>query len=619
MNYRPDIDGLRAIAVIAVIVFHANLSFLGGGFLGVDVFFVISGYLITHISLNEIKNNKFSIFYFYEKRIRRLFPLLIFVLFTTIIFSYFLLLPYELKYYFQSLFATVSFSSNILFFLKSGYFDSSNAIKPLLHTWSLSLEEQFYLIFPIVLLIAVRLKKFIIIFGTIGIASFVTFIFPGMVESSFKFYMLPSRCWELILGTLLAYKHFYKIHLKILDNVSDLLGFLMVIFSFAFLDESFKYSEYVSVFPVIGTLFIINKTENSFLKNILSSKYLVSIGLLSYSLYLLHQPIFVFYRLIIGRPLSALESLYATLLTFIFSFFAFKLIEQRFRSINFRENKKSFFIIAVSFCFLAFLGFFGHLKDGFPNRTFSYRPDRFLSAFSSTSVEKSIMSKCSPSRAEICKINEGKNDNILLVGDSHAIDFLAQFDVFLKKNNHTGFISVMGGCSFLVESIDLNCKKINLEIRNVFKKIKFDKIIIIENYNSHLKAESLSQTEALKVFSNLIHHASSNNAKIYFFINRVSFLSSIETWGLSPLVDLNMLDNFEHEKILFQETFFNDLSKLNANIIFYDQKNFLCDLSFPKPCSPIEKTTLLPLYRDSNHLTPYGSKIVFDNFLKTLN
>ena len=152
MNYRPEIDGLRAIAILPVIFYHAGIEIFNGGYVGVDIFFVVSGYLITTIILKELDEGKFSIINFYERRIRRIIPALFAVMFVSIIFAYFLLLPNDIKDFSQSLVAVSTFVSNILFWRESGYFDTSSELKPLLHTWSLAVAEQFYLVFPILLI-----------------------------------------------------------------------------------------------------------------------------------------------------------------------------------------------------------------------------------------------------------------------------------------------------------------------------------------------------------------------------------------------------------------------------------------------------------------------------------
>jgi peptidoglycan/LPS O-acetylase OafA/YrhL len=310
MKYRPELDGLRAISVIAVLLFHAGFKFFSGGFIGVDVFFVISGYLITYISLEEHRRGNFSIQHFYEKRIRRLFPALICVLLATVFFAYRLLLPYELKYYFQSLVSTVLFSSNIFFYMKSGYFDASNDIKPLLHNWSLSVEEQFYFVFPLLILFFARKKYLLKILIALLFLSLGVVFIKDNAGSSASFYLLHARAWELLAGSVLAFVHFKEYKLGFLDEMPALPALVAILFSFHYFDEKTLHPGPWTLLPVLSTLVIINsRNVDSSVNRLLSYRLFVKIGLISYSLYLVHQPVFVFERLFLGRVLSLWESL----------------------------------------------------------------------------------------------------------------------------------------------------------------------------------------------------------------------------------------------------------------------------------------------------------------------
>ena len=211
LKYRPDIDGLRAIAVFSVITFHAKFSIfdqnlLTGGFIGVDIFFVISGYLITSIILNQRKTKTFTFSLFYERRIRRILPALFLILYFSTIFAYFLLLPGDLLEFSQTLLTTAFFSSNFFFWTHTGYFFTENELKPLIHTWSLSIEEQFYLIFPLVFIFIVKnLKRFIqfILFFTFFISLLIAEL-ESKTGSTGSFYLLPTRGWEFLIGIYAA-------------------------------------------------------------------------------------------------------------------------------------------------------------------------------------------------------------------------------------------------------------------------------------------------------------------------------------------------------------------------------------------------------------------------------
>ena len=216
MKYRAEIDGLRALAVLPVILFHAGFELFGGGFIGVDVFFVISGYLITTIIISEMGEGKFSIVNFYERRARRILPALFFVMAVCIPFAWMWLSPFDLRNFGQSLVAVSTFSSNILFWLESGYFDTASELKPLLHTWSLAVEEQYYIIFPLFLIATWQ-------FGHIWILALLSLIFlvslgiaqwSAVNAPSAAFYLLPARGWELLIGVFAAFYLKHRAHLK---------------------------------------------------------------------------------------------------------------------------------------------------------------------------------------------------------------------------------------------------------------------------------------------------------------------------------------------------------------------------------------------------------------------
>ena len=207
MKYRKDIDGLRAMAVLPVVFFHAGFSFFNTGFLGVDIFFVISGFLITSLILKDISLNKFSLFNFYERRARRILPALILICIISIPVSWIILFPSDLSDFGKSLFTTITFSSNFLFWQDAGYFDIESELKPMLHTWSLSVEEQFYILYPLFLILFWKIgyKKIIIFLTIIFITSFIVSNWASIYKPDANFYLLPTRGWEILAGAIAAF------------------------------------------------------------------------------------------------------------------------------------------------------------------------------------------------------------------------------------------------------------------------------------------------------------------------------------------------------------------------------------------------------------------------------
>ena len=296
MEYRKEIDGLRALAVLPVIFFHTGLSTFSGGYVGVDIFFVISGYLITSLILNEQKTGAFSIVDFYERRARRILPALTVVLFATTLAAYTILDPWLLKQFSQSLVSVASFSSNVFFYLKSGYFSAASDQIPLIHTWSLAVEEQYYLFFPILVVLLWPYGQRALIWLLILVALFSLALADYLSDKSVdaNFYLIFSRAWELFSGSIIAFvpRHNIDTDRWIKDSLSTL-GLILLAYSIFFFDESTPFPSIFTLVPVIGTsLIILFSDPHTIVGRFLSKKILVTIGLMSYSLYLWHHPIF---------------------------------------------------------------------------------------------------------------------------------------------------------------------------------------------------------------------------------------------------------------------------------------------------------------------------------------
>ena len=294
--YRPEIDGLRAIAVSAVILYHAQITVLDhqlfrGGFIGVDIFFVISGYLITSIILKELViTGTFSFKYFYERRIRRILPALLFVMLISLPFAWMYLLPSSFVDFSKSILYSLGFSSNFYFhYSGQQYGAESGLLKPLLHTWSLSVEEQYYILFPIVLLITFKyFRKYLIHILILGfVISLGLADWGSRNHPSFNFYVLPTRGWELLAGSILAYFEITLGHRsknKILNLILPTLGLLLIGHSILFFNDEMFHPSFYTLSPIIGVgLIIWFSNKNELITKILSTKLLVGIGLISYS------------------------------------------------------------------------------------------------------------------------------------------------------------------------------------------------------------------------------------------------------------------------------------------------------------------------------------------------
>lgn len=367
MKYRPEIDGLRALAVIPVILFHAGFESFGGGFIGVDVFFVISGYLITTIIIDDVENKRFSLNSFYERRARRILPALIVVLLFTYAISWFVYLPGSHKVVGQYVVSSIFSASNILLYLKgSDYFGLESSSNPLFHTWSLGVEEQFYLIVPILILLlwgrTSRWQLFlvaIILVGSLGVTVW------KLNDYSFNFYMVVSRAWELGFGMLAAVILRNKITQP--SAILSSTGILLIVCSVFMMPADHHLLSLLLFIPVIGSfLFIVFASHDDFASKLLSHKTILIIGLMSYSLYLWHIPIFTFISYMWGNSDIHLLS-YFFILT-IFSFISYKFVERPFRQQSL--SLKSFILMVGGASIgLASFGVIGHLNNGYPART----------------------------------------------------------------------------------------------------------------------------------------------------------------------------------------------------------------------------------------------------------
>lgn len=352
MKYRAEIDGLRALAVVPVILFHAGFSIFSGGFIGVDVFFVISGFLITSIILSEKDNKNFSLLNFYERRVRRILPALFFVMAVCIPFALILLVPKDMKSFGTSLLTVPAFISNLQFWRESGYFDTASELKPLLHTWSLAVEEQYYIFFPVFLMITWRLgKKWILAllllagFVSLGLSHWAAYNKPYAA-----FYLLPTRFWELLIGALIAFYFNIKpdrIAKPKRDQMMSGLGILMILGSVFLYDKNTPFPGTAALVPTVGAaLIILFANEGTIAHKLLSKSVCVGIGLISYSAYLWHQPLFAFIKYGSVEELSTWVMLSLCLLSFGLAYLSWKYVETPFRKKG-RISRRFIFTISM--------------------------------------------------------------------------------------------------------------------------------------------------------------------------------------------------------------------------------------------------------------------------------
>ena len=423
LKYRPEIDGLRALAVVAVVFFHAGLAGFTGGYVGVDVFFVVSGYLITSIILADAAAGQFSLARFYERRARRILPALLLVAAICVPFAFAWLLPRDMKSFSTSLAAVTIFASNVLFWKEAGYFDAANEFKPLVHTWSLGVEEQFYILFPFVVLLALRLGRnsAFSLLATLLAASLAAAHWGAYHNPAATFFLLPTRLWELLVGALLALHHAAPAEppSRAVAEGGSLLGLVLIAVAVFAFDRGTPFPSLYTVLPAIGTALVIKfVTRPTTVGRLLARRPLVWIGLMSYSIYLWHQVIFAFARHRAFFDLTPTEMMALALASVPLAYLSWKFVEQPFR----RSDKVGRTALAVATglasLVLFSIGVAGNATDGFMNRYNA--ADRQILA-EEEARRSYVFQRLGPASGR--GFDEGKH-KVLIVGDSFAGDLL---------------------------------------------------------------------------------------------------------------------------------------------------------------------------------------------------
>jgi len=444
LYYRKELDGLRSLAVIAVIIYHANLNVFGvqlfqGGFFGVDVFFVLSGYLITGIIRKQMESGTFSFTDFYWRRAKRIVPAFLTMLLVTSYLAYLILLPDDLVTYAKSLQSALYFGSNHFFYGEDSYTAAASIYRPLLHTWSLSVEWQFYVVFPFIVW---GVNRFFsrYLFGCIlalALLSLQVSSFLVKVNPDMAFYLLPTRAWELVLGGLITFYNRANIESSVKGSFTSIayqslpvLGLFLVVHSMLFIGHEVQHPSFTTLLPVFGTcLFIMFSHEGEVSSDVMSLKPIVGIGLVSYSLYLWHQPVFVFFRIIKHDYFRYEQFFLLVLISFLLSICSYFFVEKVFRrkelSIINWIYLVSALVVCMSFSVLA------PQKGGFPQRLGDAG-----TAFNDLSDSKFKLNNVRCHNASLsnrCNVR-GKGKNIILVGDSHAGSIGRHLSLFSTNN-----------------------------------------------------------------------------------------------------------------------------------------------------------------------------------------
>tara|TARA_B110000977_G_C11059869_1_gene485539 strand:- start:256 stop:2298 length:2043 start_codon:yes stop_codon:yes gene_type:complete len=668
IKYRPEIDGLRAIAVLGVLFYHADLSILGskpfkGGFIGVDIFFVISGYLITSIIFKEkISTGAFSLKYFYERRIRRILPALLTVMVTSFIFAWLYLLPNDLVDFSKSVIFSLGFISNFYFhYSGQSYGAESGFLKPLLHTWSLSVEEQFYVFFPILMMVFITYyKKKIPYFILTGI--FISLCFAAWGSKYFvsaTFYLMHSRIWEILFGSFLSYLEItrpYRFKYKILGTLLPSVGLILILLTIVFFKLHFNHPSLYTLPSIIGTCLIIRYSNNNEITyKILSSRLLVGIGLISYSLYLWHYPIFSFLKIIQINRDSILINLVIFISIFIVSIISYFLIEKPFRNKKYKFYN-IFLLITFTSLILLSLSSYTILKNG-TNKNLPSILSKNLYEKPWLLLKNDEKQYCHNNKKG-CDFNNQSKNKVFLIGDSHAGTLMFDLKNRLVKQNYRFITSTKDGCIYLPGfnklhresgNIDNDCNNKYFSLLKEQLSKQDNSIIIISGmFQLYLNNYLFFDNEEGSGHKSIWHHGvlvpikKNNTIEIAFKeeIEQLSNNSKIilvypipETgWNIPRKIndqwikrDKRLNKDFFLEKITTSyeaykkrssSTFelFNSID--NKNIFRVYPSSLFCNTSIKDRCITHDKNNIY--YSDDNHPSKKGAEIINDLILQKI-
>lgn len=632
MNYRAEVDGLRAVAIWPVVFFHAHFPFFQGGFIGVDVFFVISGYLITSIIIEEIADKRFSIVNFYERRARRILPALFLVILFTILIAPFLLNPMQLDDFGQSIFAVVFFISNILFWQQSGYFGTASETSPLLHTWSLAVEEQYYIFFPLLLLVIWRYaKRYIwISFGFIIFLSLILTEWNLRNSAEANFYLLPTRVWELLIGSITALAFREKLTSNISENLKSiisLISLIVLLASLMFFDKNTPHPSLITLIPVLATAGIIaTASKTNLVGRFLSKKPLVAIGLLSYSIYLWHQPIFAFAKLSIPEPNLSLFLVILTFASFIIAFFSWKYWEKPFRNKKVTSRQTVFRFSIVGTFILSIVGvifslysesIFSHI---YPEKFVNYK---IIEEATSNKYNNMINDNCHiwskeftdefKDKFRICSEKYGKA--AFITGDSHGVDL---YNSIAQNLEYPFIASISQGY----------CRAHKPLGQDPPRRCHYDDLIEFTSKNSDKLSVIIYTQTPDRLFSTPFYKANSNDLSINSIDEVVDYLDKLNKASGTHVYIIGMLPTLKKSpKLLLLDEpipaqLVSLISERNINMIKYIDSVFAKKAN-EKSIPYIPKIVAMGLileydlfidgkitYSDERHLSTYGEKIL---------
>lgn len=645
-KYRPDIDGLRAIAVLAVVLYHVFPAWIKGGFIGVDIFFVISGFLISTIIFESLDGGNFSFFDFYARRIKRIFPALISVLAASFAFGWFALLADEFQQLGKHIVASSVFVSNIVLSSEVGYFDNSSETKPLLHLWSLGIEEQFYIMWPLLLWFSWR-QKFLnsLIILLIITISFALNIKGISQDATATFYSPQSRFWELLSGGLLAWfalfkkgifsKIIYKINSRlpfknyildagILLNFFSSVGLLLLVFGFWQINKKLNFPGMWALIPVLGAVMIIASGPEAWVNHkILSNKVLVWFGLISFPLYLWHWPILSYAHILVGDVPIWLVRVGVIISSIFLAWGTYNFIE-----IPIRHKGAGISVIVLLvflMIFVAGIGFYIYKNEGISSR---YTPTINDYTIRATKIVGDGIINCAETvtstRSAYCA-KTSQTPNVGLLGDSHARHL---FHGFSQINNSPFNRLVYIGASACQPTLNVEhregCNKNLLTAISVIQSTPSMEYVVLSSWLFYIEAADANlRMKMIEGYSETIKLIKKANKKIVFLIDTPSLKINPEICVEPPLPiravfkripsfcngasEDDMVSRVEYKK------FIQLLRLEHPDIFFYDPYNIFCS---DGKCKVFDGLKIL--YQDDHHLSIYGSQYLVNSLVEEL-
>tara|TARA_Y100000591_G_C21814867_1_gene690061 strand:+ start:2 stop:1879 length:1878 start_codon:yes stop_codon:yes gene_type:complete len=612
LTYRSEIDGLRGLSVLGVLLFHLKFELFSGGYLGVDVFIVISGYLITSIIFDNLKLEKFNFKVFFLRRAKRLLPSYFVVLLISLFFSYLFLLPEDLLKFSKSLLSSTFFVSNFFFWLTSGYWEEGG-FNPLLHTWSLSLEWQFYFFLSVFSYLTWKFSKVVfknqIIFILIFAISFSLAIL--FIDRNVSFFLLPFRLYEFLIGSFIYFlidKDF-----KIISNYKNFLSFValgLILSSFVLFDSLTQVPGYIALIPCIGCALLI-LIKDSFIHKLLRAKYLVFIGLISYSLYLFHWPIITFYNTISIYENNYIDKILLALISIFISIINYLLIEKPFRKNSFFSKFANINLFIPVFLITIFLSFLVINKDGYPERI-SSKKNSLVDGIKLN--EKNVRSEFIKNNVNL-KFSTNNNVKILILGDSLGEDlFLAlkqnlndkEFDIEYLNFNHWCFEKnkIINLFSFIdrIGSRLSFCEK---------EKKRFDQNSDLINKANYIILSCSWHNNFLNYIEDIVNFIKKyNDTKIIVSSKNVLFPDIPNLVKNIDKKDLNNLNEIAY-KVKYKSTYkFNKKLEKAVNLLdlkYLDKTKLICS-DKEKKCNVYDKKNKELYIFDNHHWTFNGAK-----------